>query len=306
MVERIQLLRNIGQFDSVDAGAQIPLTKLTLVYAENGRGKTTLAAVLRSLASGDPILISERHRLAAGYPPHVVISIDGVAPIVFQNGGWSARVPSIAVFDDRFVAENICSGIDIETQHRQRLHELLLGAQGVTLNASLQSHVARIEDHNRELRTKADAIPAAARGDLAVDAFCALEPLVDLAQAIEDERSLAAAKAAEAIRGHANFATFELPAIDVQQISALLQRCLPELDGEAAARVQAHIARLGRGGEIWVGDGMHRIVRAQVNGAEEICPFCAARFERLTAHRALPGLFQRSLCGSQTGDCGSA
>ena len=68
MVERIQLLRNIGQFDSVDAGAQIPLTKLTLVYAENGRGKTTLAAVLRSLASGDPILISERHRLAAGYP----------------------------------------------------------------------------------------------------------------------------------------------------------------------------------------------------------------------------------------------
>ena len=88
------------------------------------------------------------------------------------------------MFDDRFVAENICSGIDIETQHRQRLHELLLGAQGVTLNASLQSHVARIEDHNRELRTKADAIPAAARGDLAMDAFCALEPLVDLAQAI--------------------------------------------------------------------------------------------------------------------------
>jgi wobble nucleotide-excising tRNase len=42
--ERFSLLRNIGQFNSVNAGAQIPLSKLTLIYAENGRGKTTLAA----------------------------------------------------------------------------------------------------------------------------------------------------------------------------------------------------------------------------------------------------------------------
>jgi hypothetical protein len=50
LIERIQLVRNIGQFDSVSAGAQIPFTKLTLLYAENSRGKTTLAAILRSLS----------------------------------------------------------------------------------------------------------------------------------------------------------------------------------------------------------------------------------------------------------------
>lgn len=43
MIERIQLIRNIGQFDSVASGGQIPFKKLTLFYAENGRGKTTLA-----------------------------------------------------------------------------------------------------------------------------------------------------------------------------------------------------------------------------------------------------------------------
>ena len=64
-VERFQLLRNVGQFDSVNAGAQIALTRLTLIYAENGRGKTTLAAILRSLSTGDPVLIEERHRLGA-------------------------------------------------------------------------------------------------------------------------------------------------------------------------------------------------------------------------------------------------
>lgn len=41
MIEKIALLRNVGLFDSVDAGAQLPFSKLTLVHAENGRGKTT-------------------------------------------------------------------------------------------------------------------------------------------------------------------------------------------------------------------------------------------------------------------------
>ena len=49
MISRLQLLRNIGSFDSVAEGANIPLARLTLIYAENGRGKTTLAAILRSL-----------------------------------------------------------------------------------------------------------------------------------------------------------------------------------------------------------------------------------------------------------------
>ena len=59
MLDRIQLLRNVGQFNSVNAGAQLPLSKFSLIYAENGRGKTTLAAILRSLSTGDPISILE-------------------------------------------------------------------------------------------------------------------------------------------------------------------------------------------------------------------------------------------------------
>ncbi len=65
MIVRLRLLRNIGTFDSVATGATIPLSRLSIIYAENGRGKTTLAAVLRSLATGDPLPISERRRLTA-------------------------------------------------------------------------------------------------------------------------------------------------------------------------------------------------------------------------------------------------
>ena len=44
MIERIQLIRNIGQFDSVASGGQIPLKKLTLAYAENLIGSALFAA----------------------------------------------------------------------------------------------------------------------------------------------------------------------------------------------------------------------------------------------------------------------
>src|SRR3546814_9307453 len=80
----------MGQFDSVDAAARLPLARVTSVYAENGRGKTTLAAVMRSLATGDPLPISERRRMAAQHPPHEVVDCIGGPPAaIFQNGARS-------------------------------------------------------------------------------------------------------------------------------------------------------------------------------------------------------------------------
>ena len=254
--------------NSVNAGAQLLFSKLTLLYAENGRGKTTLAAILRSLSTGDPTFISERHRLSAAATPHVVIASDGTS-FVFQNNAWSAQLPDLAVFDDVFVAQNVCSGIDIQTEHRQNLHELILGAQGVSLNAALQTHVAAIEEHNRELRTRGDAIPAASRGPFNVDAFCALAKSPNIDQAIrEAERSLAAAKSAEAVRQQPDFGTLSLPTFDTAAIDAILQRGLPTLEVDAVERVQAHFAALGADSEEWVGDGMQRI-------KDDVCPFCA-------------------------------
>lgn len=119
MINCIQLLRNIGKFDSVNSGARLPFDLLTLIYAENGRGKTTLAAMFRSLRTGVADHILNRHRLAAANPPHIVVSLTGGgANCVFENGAWLNTVPDIVVFDDLFVAENVCSGIEVvATRH---------------------------------------------------------------------------------------------------------------------------------------------------------------------------------------------
>ena len=123
MISKLRLLRNVGVFDSVEAGANIALARLTLVYAENGRGKTTLAAILRSLATGDAIQIAERRRLAAQLPPHVVLDCDNGQQAVFENNAWNRAIPNMVVFDDLFVDQNVCSGLAVDPGHRHNLHE---------------------------------------------------------------------------------------------------------------------------------------------------------------------------------------
>jgi wobble nucleotide-excising tRNase len=275
-LDRIQLLRNVGQFDSVNEGAQLTLTRLALIYAENGRGKTTLASILRSAGTGNAQLVTERYRLGARHPPHVVLAPRAGPQLVFQNGAWSTTLPGIAVFDDHFVTQNVCAGVEIGTSHRQNLHELVLGAQGVALNAAFQTHVASIEEHNRNLRALSDAIPAEARGAMEVDPFCALAAEADIDGAVQEaDRNLAAAQSADAVRQAATFIAFSLPAFDIQTINALLSRTLPDLEAAAAAGVQAHLAKLGREGAAWVGDGMQSIAGASAGLDHEICPFCA-------------------------------
>lgn len=273
MVDRIQLLRNVGRFDSVDAGANLPLAKLALIYAENARGKTTLSTILRSLSTGEAGLINDRQRLGSHNAPHVVVAA-GTDTFTFQNGAWSGNWPRVAVFDDAFVAQNVCSGMEIEPDHRQNLHELILGAEGVALNSSLQTYVERIEEHNRVLRDKGDAIPATARGNFTVEAFCALEENPRITELIQEtERNLAAARAAEKVRQTNVFTPISLPRFDEAALNVLLQRDLPDLDAKAATHVQAHINNMGERGEAWVAEGISMIAPA----AEEEhapCPFC--------------------------------
>lgn len=277
MINRIQLLRNLGQFDSVDNAANIPLARLTVVYSENGRGKTTLAAVLRSLATGDPIPIAERKRLAVQHPPHVVLECSGgPPPAVFQNNAWNRTLPDVVVFDDVFIDENVHSGLSVKAHHRQNLHEWILGAQAVALSRRLEALVAQIETHNTALRAKAAVIPAADRGPFSIDDFCGLPARPDIEQAIQDaERNLAAAREQEVIRTTPPFDLLSLPAFDLSGIERTLQQDLPALDTATLAQVQAHLAGLGQGGEAWVADGMRRIQPADVGPRQGTCPFCA-------------------------------
>ena len=277
MISRIKLLQSIGPFDSVSTGGTTRLGRLTLIYAENGRGKTTLAAILRSVASGDRVPIVERKRLAAERPLHVVLEDSGGPPVaVFENNCWSPTLPNLIVFDDEFIAQNVHSGLVVEPHQRRGLHDLILGAKAVSLKKELDGLVQTIETHNRDLREKADAIPSVDRDAYSVDDFCDLPKSQHIDKSIQEaERYLAAANDQDAVRTHPPFDMLTLPGFDLDSAEQLLLRDLPALEAATLDQVQKHLDGLGAGGEVWVSEGMTRIPQAEGSTTSRVCPFCA-------------------------------
>ncbi len=53
MIEKIVKLRGIGLLHEPLPSGAIQLKPLTLIYAENGRGKSTFATICHSLACGE-------------------------------------------------------------------------------------------------------------------------------------------------------------------------------------------------------------------------------------------------------------
>ncbi len=279
MIKRINLLRNIGTFDSVSPPASLNLERLTLFHAENGRGKTTLAAVLRSLAKSDPLPIDERHRFGSQSPPHVVLErYDQLPALVYQNHAWNQSLPELEIFDDLFVDENVHSGLNVGTQHRQNLHELILGSQGVALVRERRELGERIEQHNKELRDKSNEISQHLRGELSVEGFCDLQELPDIDNDIEAAiRTLKAALDHEAVHTRPPFEQIALPEFDIEAIRQTLQTDLPDLEKEAEVKVQEHLQSLGEGGEAWVDEGFRRVEADN----DRNCPFCGQSLQGL-------------------------
>ena len=271
MITQIRLIRNVGQLDCVGASPQTQLGKLTLIYGENGRGKTTLSAIWRSLASGDPIPITERSRLGTNQAPHVVMQFDSSQPpCVFENGHWNQAHAEIIVFDDIFVDENVYSGLEVSAIHRHNLHELILGSDGVTFARQVDELSSQIGKLNSELRFKQNGIPTASRGPFNVDDFCNLTKHPDIEGAIQaTERLLGALGKSDQVKKTPIFDALTFPHIDIPRLQSVLTRTIQELSSEALTRVRQHISRLGDKSEQWLSDGT-KLVQSD----DQRCPFC--------------------------------
>lgn len=277
MIRRLKLLRNIGQFDSVDEITANDLERLVLIHGENGRGKTTLVAILRSLETGNPLPIMERWRLSSQHLPHVVLNCNGdSSTAIFRDKAWNCTFPDLVIFDDVFVHENVHSGLEIEAGHRQKMHELVLGAQGVELSFKIKELVEKIEQHNSNLRQKSEAFPKEELRGLSIDDFCALNANPQIEKEIQEAKhALAAARQQIPVRDTPGFPILSLPEFQLDAIEQILSEDLPTLDAVAAARVQQHIATLNSGGEKWLSEGMDRLSDSKTDTSFGVCPFCA-------------------------------
>ena len=279
MIRHIKLIRNIGTFDSESPPASATFKRLSLVYADNARGKTTLTAILRSLASGNYLPIQERRRIGSDQPPHVVLDCDGSpSTVMYQDGNWNRVLPELKVFDDVFVNHNVYSGLDVDSQHRQNLHDLILGDQGVSLNRHLEESIKKVTEHTRLLNDKSSAIPEAVLGGLALDDFCNLPEIENLDEKIADsELASTIARNQETVQSTSDFTDVGLPEINISAIESVLSAELQDLNSAAETRVKEHMIKLGDEGESWLANGMVHFSQYDA----ETCPFCGQDIREL-------------------------
>ena len=292
MLKSLRLIRNVGNFDSYQEASDTSFAKLTLIYAENGRGKTTIGAILRSLATGETKWIEGRRRLGSQHTPHVVIEGgDPSRTFVYQNGGWSTGHQSLLIFDDQFVDDNVYSGLAIASGHRQNLHGVILGKQGVLLARKVDELAETIKDLTKQLRESGGAIDSHTRHDVDLETYCGL-PLIDNldVKINQQARKRDALKQADSVRSHRFFSTVLLPSFDVSNIESVLGKRLADLDVDAVARVHKQIQVLGEDGEIWVSQGT-RLLDSTDLEREADCPYCGQSLDGIALVEAYRSYF---------------
>ena len=268
-IDGLVYIQNVGRFESVQGNKETAFRPLSLIYSENGRGKTTVCAMLRSLTTGDSTAILERRRLSATTESKAVVNISG-STVSFDGSRWSAPGPPIAIFDDYFVDANVHSGLNVDASHRKGVHELVVGEQGVRLQREVEVLNSNISEMQSELRIAERNVPATALGSLSVDSFCALHPIENIEQEIDAaNRSLSVLRDAESVRTTSEFRPFAVPALNENEIVEVLGATLADIESAALEAVTRHTARLGVGAEEWTSRGL-----AYLGDAEE-CPFCA-------------------------------
>lgn len=268
MIERFKYIQNVGRFEQVECQDDPTLSKLSLIYSENGRGKTTLCAILRSLTSGDSAPVLERRRLSATTDAKVVVRIDG-KDVVFDGKAWSAAGPPVLVFDEHFVDANVYSGLSIEAGHRQNLHVLVIGEEGVKYQRRVEELGGEISKLQSTVREKEAAVTADMRGGFSVDDFCALSKVDDIDTKLADlKKSVSVLRDAQEVQDTHEFTAFALPLLPADDVREVLRASLPEVEQAAVTAVGSHLVKLGDGAETWVADGMGFIA------GDEKCPFC--------------------------------
>jgi wobble nucleotide-excising tRNase len=120
VIDEIIKLEGIGMLhDSVSSGP-LALSKSVAIYADNGRGKSTFASLLRSLRDNDCTEVRARQSLRDADGQQAELVIDGAKHTLTQ-GSWDQTYGGLHVFDDDFVESHVCAGKFIWAQHLEGL-----------------------------------------------------------------------------------------------------------------------------------------------------------------------------------------
>lgn len=267
MLERIESIQGVGLLHDAN-GKPHTCQKATLIYADNGRGKSTLATVLRSVAAGDATLIAHRKTVDGTLPPKVALQFASGHKVNFSANVWSESRPEILVFDADFVERNVHSGGAVNTGHRKSLLEFALGESAVAARVAVDQATSAAKASADKVQSLSGQLSGHHSG-LTLAQFEALPKVADAdAQIVALRKRVAAANSASTILAKPVPAMIPEPVFDIGGLFASFGTSLQDVHADAERVVRAHVLRLGGGAaEGWLSQGQHF-----ANG--ESCPYC--------------------------------
>jgi wobble nucleotide-excising tRNase len=144
MINKVERLISVGKFRNYNTAGQVNFRKMTLIYGDNGGGKTTLTSVFRSLTTNNPEIVRSRISTKHTAPQAAQITQTGTPNIfhTFGAAGWTTPFADIEIFDIHFVNDNIYSGFDFNDDHKKQLHQFVIGAQGIAIQNQIEQNKA--------------------------------------------------------------------------------------------------------------------------------------------------------------------
>jgi len=288
MLKKFIAVRSVGRFvNSAHPGVPACL-KTTLVLGGNGFGKTTLCSILRSAAANDPAIIIGRTRLGATTAPEVELLLES-GNAKFRNGGWSAAVPDIIVFDGTFIAENVHAGDIVDIEQRRNLYRVIVGKEGVGLAVDEERLASESRAKASEIKAAEKAVQSYVPAGLKLDAFMKLPVDTDIETKIATQtKAIEAVRASETVRARKPLDAIRLPELPTR-LEALLAKTLEGIGADAQRAIVAHISRheMAARGEAWLQQGTEHI-------RHDSCPYCGQSVEGLALVEAYRHVFADS------------
>ncbi|MBF0283802.1 MAG: AAA family ATPase [Magnetococcales bacterium] len=284
MLEKIISIQGVGVFNDYKATGDLGFRKTTMILAENGHGKSTLCAILRSLQTGESRLLQERRTLGATPPPQQVNLRIAQQNFTFKNDGWSTTYPDMAIYDADFIHDNVYEGDSVEQEHRQNLYNYIVGEQGVTLAREVDRLTEEIKGVNKQIKERETSITPLISSGMPLQNFLKLakdEAIEEKIKQVEAEiggMRLAQAKSNE-IRDKPSPQELRLPSRPAA-FEKVLDQEMESVMEDAEQRLRDHMARcaMDARGEAWIEQGVGYF-------HHDHCPFCG---QRVTAESMIP------------------
>lgn len=283
MIRKFISIKNIGRYKNSASTPNPQLAKYVLVLGANGHGKTTLCDVIRSLQTSNPAYITGRKTLGAIDSPAVELLMEGGGVTRFDGAAWNAPLPTIAIYDGTFVANNVHAGDVVDADQRRNLYRVIVGQEGVALAEEEAQLATETRTKTTEITTVTRALQQHLPTGMTVQQFVELAADLEIDIKItEQERSLAALREGALVARRDALSEIALPG--APELPILLGRTVDGIAADAEAQLADHLrAHPVAGGEQWLAEGTVH--------ATDTCPFCAQDIRGIALIQAFRSVF---------------